>query len=293
MLPRIVALASLLPLLMASTAAHGTSPAAESTGEAHPPSDPAPGGAPPAPPEPSTSAVGSEPLVVVSHLGVTETARFARPGAFDLEVIYRSDFDDLPTQSTRFVLKATPARGQEFRLGWDAWGRAVPSIGDPVSGAGAPFAVGRFAIPLDVLEPERHRLAVRVELSPRGWSQAPFSGSGLLVSGAAQYTTWRGPLRYSARAGADSVLGGDVDIVDLPLSGAVQWQPLPWLEVGWEFVERLRLNDLNGSQTSLDAWVAWPALDGLWLDLSGTVGLSETLPDASLRLGLTTSLGSL
>jgi hypothetical protein len=213
----------------------------------------------------------------------TDDARILPVGRIDLEAGYQLVFDALDLQSMEIVARYSPLARHEYRLGWYVFGLRE-SLGDESdAGVGDLFAEGKWSIDVDPIG--YHKLAVLARVRP-GIGQDPVSRDGLEVAGFAVYSVEPDPVRVDVQAGID-IFGITDDLnIYIPLSAAVRWSPIAPLDVFGEFVESLNLDDLSNSGTEFRAGVAWFPVPVVALDLAATVGLSEIVPDAGLRFGV-------
>jgi hypothetical protein len=235
----------------------------------------------------------------------SDNAGFVVPDWIELEVGYGAAFDSCPTlavdpvlgatsvqdgrctlQSLEMLAKWSPRDLQEYRVGWDVLGVQTVPGRNATRGAGDPYIQAKFGIPLDIEDPEMHRLAILGEVRP-GIGQAPLSGDGFALSAWAVYSTF--PRAYQVHAQAGMRVTGLLDDfgLQLPLSGVFGYSPIDDLVVFGEFLEILQLNSLQESQTRLLAGLAWSPISSVALDLSGGVGLTRTVPAGIFQLGLT------
>lgn len=228
----------------------------------------------------------------VSRPTVTDRADLVHEGWLEMEVGWSHAFATRNLHVGSVLAKYAPLDILEVRLGWDVFGvlgpvdRDVSGLDETETGVGDLYAAAKIGIPLDIDEPYRHRLAVLTTLRP-GIGQAPVTVDGLDLGAFAVYSTFPGPVEVDVQAGVAIRGIFETAFVDLPMSGAVRWRALPWLSAVGEVVEVLTFEDLNASQTSLLVGALFHASDALVFDVSTSLGLSESLPDAQLQLGLT------
>ncbi|TVR04156.1 MAG: hypothetical protein EA398_02925 [Deltaproteobacteria bacterium] len=245
-------------------------------------------------------ALRAEAAVNPSRPTHTDNALFIVPGAIELEAGYRidrdrQDLDDvntltLVTQHIDFLARLGLAPTTEARFGWNVLHLLAVDGNREESGLGDPFAQLKHGIPVD---PDgTHLLALLVTASP-GIGQSPFTHRGLGLGADAVYTVFPGPLQLDAQAGLHMVLLVDNPQFRIPLSGVVSWSFLPTASVFGEFVQRLNLNRLNDSGTSLLAGGAWHPLPRLAVDASFGLGLSPSEPGVSFLVGATWLAGFL
>lgn len=228
----------------------------------------------------------------VSRPTQTDRADLVHEGWLEMEFGWSQAFAERNLQVGTVQAKYAPLDILEVRLGWDIFGvlgpldRDVAGLDESDAGVGDLFAAAKIGIPLDIDEPERHRLAVLTTLRP-GIGQQPVTVDGLNLGAFAVYSTFPGPVEVDVQAGVQLRGIFETAYVDLPLSSAVRWRALPWLSAVGEVAETLTFEDLNESQTSLLVGALFHASDALVFDASTSLGLSESLPDAVLQLGLT------
>lgn len=227
----------------------------------------------------SASAVRADP----NRSTFTDDARTLPTGRLGIEAGYQLVFERFDTQYLEFVARYSPIERHEYRLGWYVFGVQETPFRDNEVGVGDLFAEGKWGINVDPTG--YHRLAILGRVRP-GFGQDPVSRDGLELAAFAVYSVEPEPVRVDVQAGIDLYGLGDDENVYIPLSAAVRYSPIAQLDVFGEFVETLNLSDLNNSGTEFRAGIAWFALDTLAFDLAATVGLSEFVPDAGLRLGL-------
>lgn len=238
----------------------------------------------------------------------TDNARFVAPGHLELEAGYEIDFIGCPDPDGSVVLingdfeascnlqrmdllvKYAHDERLEFRAGWGVFGAQGTPIGESESGVGDVFVQGKIGLGV-FDEPGRHQLAVLGTLQP-GVGQAPIGSDGLTIEAFGVYGFTPGPIVLDAQAGLSVVGIGDDTSLRLPLSAVVSFVPVDAVSVFGELVETLTFDDLNNSETSLLIGAGFVPTSRLALDVAGGIGLSETLPDAILRLGVTVQLGA-
>lgn len=235
----------------------------------------------------------------------SDNAGFIVPGWVEMELGYSAAFNSCPTvtldpvtglttaqdgtcalQAVQALAKWSPVANQEYRVGWDAFGSLGLPGDDSIRGVGDVYVQGKFGIPLDIMEPERHRLAILGEVRP-GFGQQPVTQPGLSLGAWAVYSTFPGVFQVHAQAGLRATGLFDEFGLQLPLSAVFGYSPITDLVVFGEFVEILQLDSLQRSQTQLLAGVAWSPISSVMLDLSGGVGLTETVPAGLFQIGLT------
>lgn len=192
-----------------------------------------------------------------------------------------------PLQRVGLLAKWAVTERQEYRVGWDVFGSQSVPNGDAIRGVGDLYVQGKFGIPLQIEDPNQHRLAVLAEVRP-GIGQVPVTVPGLSLGAAAVYSTTLSPVQIDAQAGFQlrSLFEDEIGVM-VPLSGAVSWQATSWLGVFGEFVENLNVRDLSNSETQLLVGAAWMPIPPLSVDVSVALGLTQTVPDAILQLGVT------
>lgn len=261
-------------------------------------------GSPPTPRAASAAQTPSESLRAnPSRPTQTDNAFFVAPGWLEFEAGFASVFQSCPgvptldgtapepvscpLQRVGLLAKWAVTERQEYRIGWDVFGSQSIPNGDAIRGVGDLFVQGKFGIPLQIEDPSQHRLAVLAEVRP-GIGQAPVTVPGLSLGAAAVYSTTLSPVQIDAQAGFQlrSLFEDEIGVM-VPLSGTVSWQALSWLGVFGEFVENLNARDLSNSETQLLVGAAWMPIPPLSMDVSVALGLSQTVPDAILQLGVT------
>lgn len=238
----------------------------------------------------------------------TDNARFVAPGHLELEAGYEIDVVQCPEpdgtivvidgelesscnlQRMDVLLKYAHNDHIEARIGWGVFGTQATPLDETVSGVGDVFVQGKFGLGV-FDDPGRHQLAILGSLQP-GVGQAPIGTDGLTIEAFGVYGFTPGTIAIDAQAGLSLGGLGDDTSVRLPLSAVVGYAPIDTVSVFGEVVETLTFDDLNNSETSLLIGAAFVPTSRLGLDLAGGVGLSETLPDAILRLGVTVQLGA-
>ncbi|MBN1946196.1 MAG: transporter [Bradymonadales bacterium] len=213
----------------------------------------------------------------------TDNAYFIRSGELQLDTGYLASLfeGDVPTLHA-VELGVIVGVGDliEARLRWnlfDSWGDDT-GIGDLGVGIKGGFFGGLG---------EHTALAGLFELQlPTGTD--PFGiDKGIAMHGALVATQPWAPWRFDLQAGVYAHLFNEDPAVHLPLAFCVTWSPLDPLRVLAEVVERLDLADLSDSTTSVLAGVGYAITPVLVLDGSARVGLSQSLPDLQLGVGVT------
>lgn len=201
--------------------------------------------------------------------------------------------DKLCTFHTPTVMATfAPVPWLETRLGLQAFGASgypdyiwlsEPTIVDRVD----LLLEVKAAIPLDIEEPERHQLAVLATVRPGAGYSWPRERGGV-VGGYAIYSTRPGPVHIDVQAGLKlRGLFRDPSLA-MPLSAAISWRALSWLEPYGEFIEELDFRDLSASQTSIRLGTLFWVEPRFAISAGTQIGLSETIADGTIELGLTT-----
>lgn len=192
-----------------------------------------------------------------------------------------ASFAPIPWLETRLGLQAYSASGYQD-IDWIV----KPTIVDRVD----IFLEVKGAIPLDIDEPERHQLAVLATIRPGAGYSFPRESGGV-IAGYAIYSTSPGPVRVDVQAGVKfRGLFDDLSLA-MPLSAAISWRALPWLEPFGELIEELDFRDLSASQTSIRIGSLFWVDPHIALTAGTQIGLSESLLfDATLELGVSANL---
>lgn len=253
----------------------------------------------------ATAPVDDTPAFVEPHPRLhlfTDRADTVEQGWFELEGGWQTDFiacgvgglgERCDRNAGVLLASLAPVDFIEARLGWYFVGIQGSPAGD-ITGVGDLFAEVKGEIPLpDLEDPDMHHLSVLGHIRP-GMAQDPVTTRGLDLAAYAVYSTFPSVIRVDVQAGFRFVgLFDDGALYQMPLSGAVTWRAVDWLDVYGEFVEALTFNDLNNSQTSLGLGVGFLPLSRLAVNVGTRIGLTENLPNATLALSVTGLLGRL
>ncbi len=237
----------------------------------------------------------------------TDTARTTPQGWVGLDAAYAAAFLQCAPSVLSPTLTLEETGCTQHRLSVLTWLGVTPLLdlrlgleaatvsGNPYDEGGDLIDVvdilieGRLAIPLDLYDVERHRLAARLSVAP-GAGTAPGIDAPGHVWAAALYSMRAKGLRFDAEAGvAVRGLSGRA-WVGVPLAVALGYRVTPLLEPFAEFVEELDFRDLSGSTTALRVGLGFWAGESLAVHVGSRVGLTETLPDATVELSVSSSL---
>lgn len=210
-------------------------------------------------------------------------ALFQPAGYLQLETSYLAQVFEGPTsafQTFHLLTSLTVAELFETRLRWDVFNFAgdVSGMGDLSIGLKGGFYGG--------WDPDSS-LAAIVELRfPNG--AEPFSiGEGIELFAGMIGTHIVSAFQLDLQVAVETHIFTDDPTVGLPIGFAATWAPIGNLNVYGDFVLGLDLQNLSDSTTSLLVGAGYGLLPVLSLDAGARVGLSESLPDVSIVVGMT------
>jgi len=261
---------------------------------------PGEGTRPTAQPPPPEAAREQRPAANPSRPAYSDNALIVATGWLELEAGLMLAFQQCSTftpdgletvprscnlQMVPLLAKLAVSKVLELRLGWDIYGSQTYGT-ETTMGVGDLYAQGKMLILLDVERPEMHRLAVLAEVRP-GIGQEPIGTRGLGLSGYAIYSTFPSVLQVDVQAGVELEGIFSETVPWIPLSAVLSYAPIDQLVIYSEFVQRLRLSGLSASESSLMGGVGWIPTRSVVVDLSAVLGLTETLPDVVINMGVT------
>lgn len=250
----------------------------------------------------ATPATATEPLPVPGDGGSpsaqgtlateVESARMGTVGWLEAELAYRAAinayrvFDNELTLHTMDLLLGYPVRDtMEFRAGWRMFGVVPGDDFDQNAGVGDPWIDAKFALRQLPEADYPHTLSIVGRFQP-GIGQTPATVTGVTFAALALYTVRIGEIELDGNAGVQVNTDDNPSYFSLPIGGRIVWLAEPWMNVYGEVVETLHFTDLRSSETQIAAGCALRPIDQFEFNVTGGIGLSESLPAGFIQLGV-------